>query len=426
MARKLLDFINNSPTAYHAVDSAAKLLLEQGFTELKENTKWNLKKEGKYFLKKNNSAFIAFETGSGELKESGFKIICAHTDSPGFKIKPGNNIVKDGCIQLNTECYGGVILSSWFDRPLSVAGRLVVRHTPLRKEILVDYKKPVCIIPNLAIHFNREINDGYKYNKQTDTLPVVGIAHNGAEGQDYFLNLIATEAKVEKKDILDYELFLYECGEGILMGAEEELISAPRLDNLWMVYAGLCGLFASGKSSSTKVLAAFDNEEIGSKTAEGADSAFLRSVLNRISICLGNDEEEFFITLANSTAVSADAAHAVNPNYSGKHDPINRPLLGKGPVIKYSATKRYGTTALSASLFSQICEEAEIPYQKFVNRSDVIGGSSVGPYISSTMSIPVVDVGAPMLAMHSIRELGTVKDDFYITESFKRFYGMNL
>ena len=420
----LLQYLNNSPTAYHAVDNAAELLRENGFQELKETAEWSLKQGGRYFVTKNQSCIIAFTTGDGSLAEKGFRIIGAHTDSPGLKIKPeACTVTPDGYVKVNVEVYGGVILNTWFDRPLALAGRVIVKEGNTLKEKLVRIHKPVLMIPNLCIHFHREVNDKCSYNKQTEMLPLLSLKEETTGRGEYLLNLIEEETGTDKADILDYELFLYEYQEGIFTGREEEFISASRIDDLAMVYAGLTALIESGdKGNPYKMFAAFDNEEVGSTSAQGANSGFLLHILNRISKNLGLTEDAWFRAIANSTFISADTAHAVHPNYSDKHDPECRPILGGGPVVKYSASQRYSTTAFSAAYFMEVCKRAGVPFQKFVNRNDIAGGSTIGPAISSRTTIPTVDIGIPILAMHSIREFGAVADNVYTQMAFQTYY----
>lgn len=424
-SENMLQYLNDSPTAYHAVENAVGMLKSHAFQELKETEQWSLQADGKYFVVKNHSCIIAFTVGDGDLAQEGFRIIGAHTDSPSLKIKPGACMVTpDGYVKLNVEVYGGAILSTWFDRPLAVAGRVIVEQDGRLAERLVRIDKPVCAIPNLCIHFNKECNTNCGYNKQTDILPLLSMKEEGVEKGDYLLNLIQSETGIEKHAILDYELFLYEYQKGIFMGPDEEFTSASRIDNLCMVYAGLSALMESEDGGNKfKVFAAFDHEEVGSATAQGAHSGFLPHTLERISKNLGLTDDACFQAIANSTSISADAAHAVHPNYSDKHDPENRPVLGGGPVIKYSASQRYSTNAFSAAYFMEACRRAQVPYQKYVNRNDIVGGSTIGPALSSLTTIPTVDIGTPVLAMHSIRELGAVADNFYAKEAFRAYYG---
>ena len=377
-AEDLLQYLNDSVTAYHAVENAAVMLKECGFQELKETDSWSLQEDGRYFVIKNSSALIAFTVGRGELAKEGFRIIGAHTDSPCLKIKPGaGSVTPDGYVRLNVEIYGGAILNTWFDRPLALAGRLVVKEDGALREKLIRIDKPVFMIPNLC------------------------------RG---------------KTDIVDYELFLYEYQKGIFTGKNQEFISASRIDDLSMVYAGLFALTEAKTGRGCQVFAAFDNEEVGSITAQGANSGLFLHILNRICKNMGLTDEGYFQAIANSTSISADLAHAVHPNYGDKHDAETRPVLGKGPVIKYSASQRYATTAHSAAYFMEACKRAGVPFQKFVNRNDIPGGSTIGPALSGLTTIPTVDIGAPVLAMHSIREFGAVADNVYTKQAFLAYY----
>ncbi|WP_252247635.1 M18 family aminopeptidase [Clostridium sp. ZS6] len=426
-AKDLLNFINNSKSAFHSAHEVKSILDKEGFVEIKECDKWDLKHGGKYYVMKNESAIIGFEIGSGDIAEEGFRLIGAHTDSPGFRIKPHAEMtVEDHYVKLNTEVYGGAILSTWFDRPLSMAGRVTLKGSnPLKPQVkLVDLNKPILIIPSLAIHMNRTINEGYEYNKQKDTLPLLTMATDKLEKDGYLLKLIAESLNVKEKEIVDFDLFVYEYEKGCLFGMNEEFISAGRLDDLWMVYAGLVALLQSKSNKATKVLVALDNEEIGSLTSQGANSSLLENILERITLALGKDREDFKRSLSNSVMISADLAHALHPNYIEKHDPTNRPLVGKGPVIKIAASGSYSTDSYAAAIFKQICKNVDVPCQEFVNRSDVKGGTTIGPITASKLNIPVIDMGAPLLSMHSVRELASVKDNEYTIKAFTEFLSL--
>ncbi|AIY80390.1 M18 family aminopeptidase [Clostridium botulinum] len=426
-AKDLLNFINNSKSAFHSAHEVKSILDKEGFVEIKECDKWDLKHGGKYYVMKNESAIIGFEIGSGDIAEEGFRLIGAHTDSPGFRIKPHAEMtVEDHYVKLNTEVYGGAILSTWFDRPLSIAGRVTLKGSnPLKPQVkLVDLNKPILIIPSLAIHMNRTINEGYEYNKQKDTLPLLTMATDKLEKDGYLLKLIAESLNVKEKEIVDFDLFVYEYEKGCLFGMNEEFISAGRLDDLWMVYAGLVALLQSKSNKATKVLVALDNEEIGSLTSQGANSSLLENILERITLALGKDREDFKRSLSNSVMISADLAHALHPNYIEKHDPTNRPLVGKGPVIKIAASGSYSTDSYAAAIFKQVCKNADVPCQEFVNRSDVKGGTTIGPITASKLNIPVIDMGAPLLSMHSVRELASVKDNEYTIKAFTEFLSL--
>lgn len=425
LANELIDFIYESPTAFHAVESVKKVLQVSGFVEVKEEDRWNLKKEGKYYITKNDSAIIAFIVGKGEAEKNGFKIIGAHTDSPSFRIKPMPEMVSEGqYIKLNTEVYGGPILSTWLDRPLSIAGRVVLKSEDpfYPRNVFLNIKKPLLIIPNLAIHMNRNVNSGVELNRQKDMLPTIALINESFEKDKYLLKLLASELKVELDQILDFDLFLYEFEKGTVMGLNNEFISSSRLDDLAMVHAALKGICETDAGEATKVVAFFDNEEVGSSTKQGGDSPLLAYVLERIVTSLGKDREDYFRALAKSFMISADLAHAVHPNSGEKHDPINRPILNKGPVIKISASQSYTTDADSCAVYEQICNKAGVPVQKFVNKSDERGGSTIGPISSTHVNIRSMDMGTPILAMHSVRELGGVMDHLYVIKSFKEFF----
>lgn len=427
LALELIDFLYDSPSACHGVKATQKILNENGFIEIKESDKWDLKAKGKYYVVKNDSALIAFEIGSGNIEETGLRLIGAHTDVPGFRIKPNPQMISEGkYIKLNTEVYGGPILHTWFDRPLSIAGKVSLRgKSPLKPETrLVNINKPLLIIPSLAIHMNREVNEGFKINKQVDTIPLLGLINEKLEKEDYLMNLLADELKVNKEDILNFELGLYEYEKGMLIGMNEELVSSGRFDDLWMVYAGIRALIDSSENEATKVMICIDNEEIGSLTAEGANSTLLNNILERIAIGLGKNKEEYYRALANSIMISADLAHAVHPNLGSKHDPTNRPILEGGPVLKIDASGSYSTDSFNGAIFAGVCESAGVPFQKFVNRSDVRGGTTIGPVTAANLTIPVIDMGAPVLGMHSIRELASVKDNYYTIKAFTEFLSL--
>jgi aspartyl aminopeptidase len=427
LALELIDFLYDSPSACHGVKETQKILDKNGFIEIKEADKWDLKAKGKYYVIKNDSALIAFEVGTGDIEETGFRLIGAHTDVPGFRIKPNPQMISEGkYIKLNTEVYGGPILHTWFDRALSIAGKVSLKGaSPLKPETrLVNINKPLLIIPSLAIHMNREVNEGFKINRQVDTLPLLGLINDKLEKEDYLMNILSEELQVNKEDILNFELGLYEYEKGMLIGMNEELISSGRFDDLWMVYAGIRALVDSRENAATKVMICIDNEEIGSLTAEGADSTLLNNILERITLGLGKDREGYYRALANSIMISADLAHAVHPNLGDKHDPTNRPVLEGGPVLKIAASGSYSTDSFNGAVFAGVCEAAGVPFQKFVNRSDVRGGTTIGPVTAANLTIPVIDMGAPVLGMHSIRELASVKDNYYTVKAFTEFFGL--
>ena len=424
-AENMLDFIYESPTQFNAVAVSAEILEKNGFEKLNPKENWKLEVGKKYYTTKNSSALVAFKVNSDEIEKEGFRIIGSHTDSPGFRIKPNAEMESCGAyLKLNTEGYGGMILSTWLDRPLAMAGRVFLRgENPFKPvERIININKPVCIIPNLAIHMNRSINDGYKYNKQTDMLPLVGLINEQLEKDNYMVKLLASELNVEIEEIIDFDIFLYEYEKGCFTGANEEFISTGRLDNLSMYYSSVEALLDSDSKSGISIAVGFDNEEVGSSTKQGADSNMLLNILERICISLGKDRQQFFEAIENSFIISSDLAHAVHPNVNGMADPTNRPVMGKGPVIKVHAGQAYTSDGYSISVYKEICRECGVEYQEFVNKSDQRGGSTIGPISSTHIDIPSVDIGAPILSMHSIRELGCSEDFYNTYKTFVKFY----
>lgn len=425
LATELIDFIYDSPTAFHAVASIKKILDKNGFKELKEENNWNIISNGKYYMTKNDSAIAAFICGDDDIAKNGFKIIGCHTDSPTFRIKPYPEIVSEGVyVKLNTEVYGGPILNTWFDRPLSIAGRVVLRSSsPMKPRVrLINIRRPILVIPNLAIHMNRDVNSGIEINAQKDTLPLLTMLTEGLEKNDYLINLLSEELGTSKEEILDFDLFLYEFEKGSIVGLQNEFISSSRLDDLAMAHAGMKALLSNESPQATNILVCFDNEEVGSRTKQGAASPLLASLLERIVISLNGSREEYLRSLSKSFIISADLAHAVHPNHGEKADPVNRPVINEGPVIKISANQSYTSDSISSAVYSELCKDAGVPVQKFVNRSDLKGGSTIGPISSTHLDINSVDIGTPILSMHSIRELGGVRDHLYVLKSFEEFY----
>lgn len=422
---KLLGFLDASPVNFLAVRNVCDELLNNGFVQLQaENAIKNLPE--KFFITKNDSAVFAFHLGKKALAEAGFRMIAAHSDSPTFRIKPNAEMAGEGgMVRLNTESYGGSILSTWFDRPLSLAGRVILRSDDaLRPESrLLHIKRPLLVIPNLAIHFNRQVNDGVKLNKQKDMLPILGYVNDKLEADGLILSVIADELKIEKEAIIDFDLYLYDTTSACTVGLDNEFVSSGRLDDLSMVHAGLEAITADGgQPDVTKVLAVFDNEETGSGTKQGAGSNFFMSLLQRIVLAQGGSLDDYFRSVEKAFLVSADNAHGFHPNYAEKYDPTNHALLGGGPVIKINAAQKYSTDAMSAAVFQQICERAGVPCQRFVNRSDVAGGSTLGNILTSSVAIRGVDMGNAVLAMHSVRELASTADHDYCIKAFIEFY----
>ncbi|GHV64906.1 putative M18 family aminopeptidase 2 [Bacteroidia bacterium] len=430
--KSLIEFINNSPTNYHAVQNLKKQLVDYGFKQLFSGDAWTLERGGKYFITKNHSSLFAFIPGKEDIAASGFKFVCAHSDSPTFRIKPNAEMLVEGkYVKLNTEVYGGPILYTWFDRPLSLAGRVLLKSKNVLKPYIhfVNFDRPYLLIPHLAIHFNRAVNEGNPLSKQKDMLPIIGMINDSLEKDNYLLKLLSTEMEakgmdVRIEDILDFDLTLYPYQKGCLVGADEEFISSPRLDDLAMVHAGAMALLNSVECAQTKVLAIFDNEEVGSGTKQGAASPILRTLVERIVTNFGGSQEDLFRSIHNSFLISADMAHALHPNYPEKYDPTNHPHLNGGPVVKVNANQKYITDGDSAAVFETICKLAKVPCQHFVNHSDVIGGSTLGNILLTQMELRGVDVGNPMWGMHSACETAGSLDHDYMIDALTMFYNV--
>lgn len=420
----LLEFIDRSPTPFHAVEEMKNRLRTQGFSELKEANAWDLETNGKYFLTRNDSSLIAFIVGTKTQDASGFKIIGAHTDSPNLKLKPNSAYDKDGYLQLGVEVYGGVLLTTWTDRDLSLAGRVVIKgkKQPLSK--LVRFDAPLLRIPQLAIHLNRDVNEkGLTLNKQNHLPPILSLTEKKGLTKDFLEKLVAQKLKCKPNEILSMELSLYDTQPGSVGGANGEFIFSGRLDNLASCHAALQALTESKrKDAMTRVIAFYDHEEVGSDSAQGAGSPFLKDVLERLTLESENSREIFFRSMANSFFISADMAHAVHPNYSEKHDARHMPIINGGPVIKCNSNQRYATEGVSSAWFESLCKKAGVPVQKFVVRTDLGCGSTIGPITAANLGIRTVDVGNPMLSMHSIREMAGTNDHDPIIKAFKEFF----
>ena len=418
LSNALLDFISRSPSCYHAVENIAEILRAHGFRELSEAENWELVRGGKYFVRRSLSTILAFRIPEGELR--GFQIAAAHSDSPTFKIKENMEISVDGAYtELNVEKYGGMLCAPWFDRPLSVAGRAVVRSGEGIETRLVNVDRDLLVIPSLAIHMNREANAGYKYSIQRDMLPLLG--DERAKGR--FPEIIAEAAGAAPEDILASDLFLYCRGRGTIWGAENEYLSSPKLDDLQCAFSVLYGFLAGGHPGSASVYAVFDNEEVGSTTRQGAASTVLADTLRRICEGLGYRYADYLRVLASSFMLSADNAHAVHPNHLSAADPTNRPHMNQGIVLKFSANQKYSTDAVSAAMFRTICDRAGVPVQTFHNHSDQPGGSTLGNISNSQVSVKMADIGLPQLAMHSAVETAGTRDTAYMARALAEFYG---
>lgn len=430
MIKRLLSFLDASPVNFLAVKNLTEELQQHGYRRIDTTEALGTIKAGdKFFVTKNDSSIYAFQIGRKPLAETGFHMICAHCDSPTFRIKPHAEIdCEGGIVKLNTEVYGGPIMSTWFDRPLTLAGRVIVKSKDVMTPttLLLHVKRPLLQISNLAIHFNRQVNDGVKLSRQKDMLPILGIINDELEKGNLLMNIILEELNkqqsVAREDILDFDLYLADATPACTFGAHNELISSGRLDDLSMCFAGLEALLASQPTDTTQVLAIFDNEETGSQTKQGAGSPFLSYMLKRIALAQGGTEEAYYQAVERAFMISADNAHAWHPNYSEKYDPTNHPMLGGGPVIKFNAAQKYASDAYSASVFAGLCKKAGVPCQRFVNHSDVAGGSTLGNILASSIPLRGVDMGNAILAMHSCRETGSTADHEFCVKVFTQFY----
>lgn len=420
--RELFDFIDKSPSPYHVVANCEEPLLERGYIRLSEEEEWSLKWGGRYYVTRNGSSLLAFRLP--EKKEArGIHLVASHSDSPCFKIKEEPEMTSDGYIKLNIEKYGGMILSTWLDRPLSVAGRLAVRTEKGVSLRLVNIDEDLMVIPNVAIHMNRDMNKGVEYNPQVDMQPLYGLEEERkCGGYCSFMDKAASASGVKTGDILGQDLFLYVREKGRVLGENGELILSPRLDDLQCVFASIQAFMESEPCDYINMCAVFDNEEVGSGTRQGADSTFLEDVLVRMCEALGLTGQQYRMLLAGSFFISADNAHAVHPNHPEKADPTNRPCLNRGIVIKYHGSQKYTSDAYSAGLLKLKCEEAKVPYQSYANRSDLVGGSTLGNISTAHVSVATVDVGLPQLAMHSAVETAGGMDTEYAVRLFRAFY----
>lgn len=430
MINRLLSFLDASPVNFLAVKNIADMLEAGGFRRLNPALPIGTVNAGdRFFVTKNDSSIFAFRIGAKTLADAGFHMICAHADSPTFRIKPNAEMLcEGGLVKLNTEVYGGPIMSTWFDRPLTLAGRVIVRSQDVMQPqtMLLHIKRPLLQISNLAIHFNRQVNDGVKLSKQKDVLPLLGQINSQLEAGNMLMNVIVEELNkqrpIQQEDILDFDLYFADTTPACTFGAHNEFISAGRLDDLSMCFAGLEAMLAAHDTDTTQVLAIFDNEETGSQTKQGAGSPFLSYMLKRIALAQTNTEEAYYQAVERAFMISADNAHAWHPNYAEKYDPTNHPMLGGGPVIKFNAAQKYASDAASAAVFAGLCAKAGVPCQRFVNHSDVAGGSTLGNILASSIPLRGVDMGNAILAMHSCRETGSVRDHEYCVKVFTEFF----
>ena len=417
--KDLMDFLDSSVTMFHAINECEKVLQRSGFTYLPENEKWNINK-GKYYTKRNSSSLIAFDIAEGDYH---FQISAAHSDSPTFKLKDRPVIEANGYLKLNVEGYGGMINATWLDKPLTLAGRVMVNTDKGIETRLLHIDRDLLIIPNVPIHFNREINKGFAFNNQVDMLPVFS-AGNLSEAD--FYKMLAKELGVKPEAILAKDLYLVNRQKATVIGYDNELISSGRLDDLECVYTSLLGFIEAMNNDHINVFAVFDNEEVGSVTKQGAMSTFLVSTLNRINKALGKSDEDYYRAIAKSMLISCDNAHAIHPNHPELFDVKNRPVLNKGIAIKESANQKYTTDAFSRAILKKILDNKNIPYQTFANRSDIVGGSTLGNLSNTAVSMNAVDIGLPQLAMHSAYETAGAKDVEYAIEALRAFFETNI
>jgi len=429
----LLDYVKHSTTPHHAVAEGMSFLREAGFTELSlqnetfshsSQNNFELEKGEGYFLPVYGTTLIAFTIGRELSKKPTMHIAAAHTDHPCLHIKPKAELSSDKYLKINVEVYGGPILNTWLDRPLSIAGKVALKGKDAYHPVteLVDFKRPLAIIPNLAIHMNRKVNEGIELNKQTDLSPIIGSLTESINKNNYFIELLAKELSVKVDDILDFDLYVYCKEDGCYLGIEEEFISAPRLDNLTSCHALLCGIADSSREKDINVAVLYDHEEIGSRSKQGADSSLLSLVLEKIYYALGYDRRTLIDSIFESFLMSVDVAHALHPNRAEKYDPVNQAYLNEGIVLKINSNQKYTFDTEAIAIAQGICEENLVPYQKYANRSDMAGGGTLGPIISGWLPMKTVDIGVPILAMHSAREIMGRKDQDALVTLMKGFY----
>ena len=424
--KELMELISHAVSPFHAVAYVVEKLKEEEYEELRIKDKWKLKKGGKYYIIHHGTTLIAFTIGKEFEASQGFRIAASHTDFPCFRIKINPEMTEEKYQKLNVESYGGLILNTWMDRPLSVAGRVAIKsnnvfHPDMR---LVDLKKQIATMPNLAIHMNRDINKGVELNKQTDTLPVVGMFEEEKEKKEFFLKYLAKEMGVEKEEIINFDLNLYVSEQPSYVGMEDEFISAPRLDNMTSVHAVQAALLMGERKQGINVGAFFDHEEIGSKTKQGAGSMLLNHVMEKIYLSLGYSELEYKSAMDTSMLLAVDVGHGYHPNQNKKHDPVNKGTLNGGVSIKQAASQSYATDSEGIAIITQICEKYKIKYAQFTNRSDGTSGSTLGSIASAMLPVLTVDVGVPLVAMHSARELMGSEDQLSLVKLVKEYFAI--
>lgn len=424
-AQELLDFIHDSPSEFHVISNSEKALAQKGFSKLDPRERWSLETGGKYYCTFNGSSLTAFVVGRERPSREGFRIITTHTDSPAIRIKPNPEMAVDNhFLKLNAEVYGSAILNTWLDRPLALAGRVLLKgDEPFSpKEALVRFDSPLLYIPNLSIHHNKDVNNGVALNAQKDMIPLLGLVDKDVPNQKRVLRMLADALKVPEDEILSFELRAVEHEKGCLVGESGEFISSKKLDNLALYHAGLRALCGSVPTSPTAVFCGFDNEEVGNRTRQGAESPMLAIVLERIGLALGETREDFLRAMERSFMVSADMSQSLHPNAPEKSDPSTKTYLNKGINIKFSGAQKFTSDAASIAVFQSLCADAGVPFQFYLNRSDAPGGSTAGPSVITQMPVMSVDIGIPLLAMHSIREFGGTADMLAAKKVFSRFF----
>lgn len=424
--QKLFEMLHAGVTPFLCVEECVRRLSESGFEMLDYDAAWNLLPGGNYMVKHHGTTLFAFSVGKEWKAMDMLRMAAAHTDYPCLRIKSNADFVTNGYAQINVEVYGGPILNTWLDRPLGVAGRVALRsENPFRPKLaLFRSEKPIMTIPNLAIHMNREVNNGVEINKQIDMMPILDMLSEEQKGTKYFMAFLAKELGVEEKDILDFELNLFLMEEPVYVGIEDTLISSPRIDNLSSVSALVSAIIDGQRADGINLIALFDHEEIGSGTKQGAASILLHDMTRRILDNLGATTEEIERTLYGAMLLSVDVAHALHPNKVGKMDITNKPILGKGLCIKQAASQSYATDSETAAIFCQICDSKEIPYQRFMNRSDAVGGGTLGNLVAKNFPVKTMDIGIPMLAMHSARELMGTRDIDSLKDAVEAYFSL--
>ena len=424
MSDNLLKYIKQSPSPYHAVLEGEKMLCANGYIQLSMSEPWELKKGQNYYVKPFGTTLFAVSIGEKVTSQQSFHIAAAHTDHPCIHVKSIAELTQKAYLRVNCEIYGGPILNTWLDRPLSIAGRVALKsENPYEPKMrFLNVEKPFLTIPNLAIHMNRDVNKGVELKKQTDMLPLMGMLNDSLNEKDYFVSFLAKQLEVAVEDILDFDLYVYNAEDGIMLGMEDEFIQSPRLDNLTSCYALLTGIIEGKREDGINVIALFDNEEIGSLTKQGANSSLFTMFLEKVNDSLGFTRMQYNEAILRSLLLSVDVAHALHPSHTEKNDPVNLALMNDGVVFKINCNQRYTFDTEAVAIIQQLCEQNQIKYKKYVNHSDVVGGGTLGPIISSWLPMKTVDIGVPLLAMHSARELMGANDQEQLEKLMTIFF----